>query len=191
MDTTQLAWMIPVTLLLIAVLQILYLVWLMYWPTGRKTTGQQGSPVMPTMPESDFATPPSPYNSVPPGVSSIGKLVILSGVSNLTEVPLPVGSFGIGRFYNEEGNILVALDERSVSRRHATFVSDESTREYYMTDTNSSYGTRIRIGNQFEPVTPGSGERIYNEDVVQFGNVVTVRFILPCDTRPAGSRPSF
>jgi pSer/pThr/pTyr-binding forkhead associated (FHA) protein len=115
-------------------------------------------------------------------------MVVLRGISNLSEIPLPSNDFGIGRFYNPDGNILVALDERSISRRHATFISDIPTREYYLTDTHSSYGTRIQIGNRFETLTPGKAQRIYNEDVIQFGHIVTVRFTLPCQTRPTGTR---
>ena len=55
--------------------------------------------------------------------------------------------------------------------------------EYYLTDNGSSYGTSIQRGNQFEALKPGQPERLYNEDVVQIGNVVRVRFMLPTDKR--------
>lgn len=190
MDTNRLFWTISVALVVMAVVQIMYLAWLVYAPANRRRSRQPKAPVMPTSPDNYLNTQPFAYNTAPASEGSIGKIVILNGVPNLTEIPLPSAQFAIGRFYNQEGNILLALDEGSVSRRHATFVSDESTREYYLTDTNSSYGTRIRIGGQMEALVPGRGERIYNEDVVQFGNVVNVRFILPCDTRPARGRLS-
>jgi pSer/pThr/pTyr-binding forkhead associated (FHA) protein len=79
--------------------------------------------------------------------------------------------------------VLVALDEKSISRRHATFICDEPIREYYLKDLNSSFGTSVLINGAFEKLTPDKQERIYNEDVVQFGNVVTVRLLLPCETR--------
>jgi pSer/pThr/pTyr-binding forkhead associated (FHA) protein len=187
MDTQELTWIIPITLLIIATLQLLYLFWLSATLNRKRRRKQPQSPIMPTNPQghsrSLFDT-----DGVPLQEGSIGKIVVLRGLSSMTEIPLPSNEFGVGRFYNPEGNILVALDERSVSRRHATFVGDAPTREYYLTDTNSSYGTRIQINNQFEPLTSGKSQRIYNEDVVQFGNVIAVRFILPCQTRPAGAR---
>jgi len=82
----------------------------------------------------------------------------------------------------------VAFDEKSISRRHAIFMGDESLGEFYLTDTNSSYGTSVRKENKFELLTPGQRERIYNEDVVQFGNSVTIRFLLPSATRAAATR---
>ena len=42
--------------------------------------------------------------------------------------------------------------------------------------------------NQFQLLQPGVRERVYNEDVVQFGNSVTARLVLPGDTRAAATR---
>jgi hypothetical protein len=67
-------------------------------------------------------------------------------------------------------------------------MGDDNLREYYLTDTSSSYGTAIRKDNQLQLLTPGKRERVYNEDIVQFGNSVTVRFVLPGDTRAAATR---
>jgi hypothetical protein len=67
-------------------------------------------------------------------------------------------------------------------------MGDESLGEFYLTDTNSSYGTSLRKDNKFELLTPGQRERIYNEDVVQFGNSVTIRFLLQSATRAAATR---
>jgi hypothetical protein len=186
MDFNQLLWIIPAVLAVIAVLQILYLLALSVAPGGRrKPVKQPSAPIMPTTPQGGLNPAPS-YSAAP--VVSAGKMVILGGLSNLTEIPLPNNNFGIGRFYHPENNILVALDEKSISRRHATFSGDDTLREYYLTDTSSSYGTGIRKDNQFQLLTPGKRERVYNEDVVQFGNSVTVRFVLPGDTRAAATR---
>ena len=186
MDLSQLLWIVPAVLAVIAVLQILYLLVLTVAPGGRrKPVKQPAAPIMPTTPQGGLTSAPS-YSPAP--IVSAGKLVLLSGLPNLTEIPLPNNNFGIGRFYHPENNILVALDEKSISRRHATFMGDDNLREYYLTDTSSSYGTSIRKDNQFQLLTPGKRERVYNEDVVQFGNVVTLRMVLPGDTRAAATR---
>jgi pSer/pThr/pTyr-binding forkhead associated (FHA) protein len=115
-------------------------------------------------------------------------MVVLAGVEGMTEIAIPPGNFSIGRFFNQESNVLVALDERSVSRRHAAFVSNDAAAEYSIVDTNSSYGTFLLIDNQFDQLTPGKNERVYHEDVVQFGNSVRVRLILPGETRASTTR---
>lgn len=190
MDTDQLIWTVSIALAIIAVLQVLYFTALGFTLRRPRIRRQPTSPIMPTTPHGgpQYSTQRGVPGSTGTEEGSIGKMVILRGISNLSEVPLPSNDFGIGRFYNPDGNVLVALDERSISRRHATFISDIPTREYYLTDTHSSYGTRIQIGNQFETLTPGKAQRIYNEDVIQFGHVVTVRFTLPCPIRPTGTR---
>lgn len=191
MDTDRFILIITIALAVVAALQVLYLFALGFTLRRPRMNRQPSSPIMPTTPRGGPQYSPERDTSTPGSGSkegSIGKMVVLRGLSNLSEIPLPSNDFGVGRFYNPDGNILVALDERSISRRHATFISDIPTREYYLTDTHSSYGTRIQIGNQFEALTPGKAQRIYNEDVIQFGHIVTVRFILPCQTRPTGTR---
>jgi len=186
MDLSQLLWIIPAVLAVIAVVQIVYLLILPVAPGGRrKPVKQPSSPIMPTTPQGGL-NPAPPYTPAPKVTA--GKIVVVSGLPNMTEIPLPNNNFGIGRFYHPENNVLVALDEKSISRRHATFMGDDNLREYYLTDTSSSYGTAIRKENQFQLLTPGKRERVYNEDVVQFGNSVTVRFALPGDTRAAATR---
>jgi hypothetical protein len=191
MNTEQLPWMIPLTLLIVASIQLLYLTWMAFTLRGEKKVNQPNSPIMPTTPEGM----PTHHGGlslgeVPSEPVGIGKIVILKGLAatTVTELPLPRNEFSIGRFYNPESNIMIALNEKSISRRHATFIGDEPTREYYLTDTNSSYGTHIQIDGRLHPVPPEKEQRIYNEDVVQFGNVVAVRFVLPCDTRPSGTK---
>jgi hypothetical protein len=123
-------------------------------------------------------SPPAPRAG-----GAVGKMIVLAGLDTMREISLPSANFFIGRFYSPEANVLVALDEKSISRRHATFICDEPIREYYLKDLNSSFGTSVLINGAFEKLTPDKQERIYNEDVVQFGNVVTVRLLLPCETR--------
>lgn len=192
-DLQQFTWILPVTLIIIALIQVIYLVWLNFTGGGRERERRQpGSPIMPTNPQDGVMTihpgqQPANYDS-DINQPFQGKVIILSGLQNVGELELPKKTFGIGRFHNPDQNILIALDERSISRRHALFQVDEQSNEYMLTDTNSSYGTTIRKENRFELLTPGQPERIFNGDVVQFGNEITVRFILPGNTRAASTR---
>lgn len=184
MDISQIMWIAVIILLAIAILQILYVFWLSVSLREARPARQPSGPIMPTNPSGMNTVVPNAATRV--GTSS--KLVITGGLAGQKDIPLPGNNFGIGRFYSPENNILVALDEKSISRRHAIFMGDESLGEFYLTDTNSSYGTSVRKGTSFEMLPPGQRERIYNEDVVQFGNQVTVRFLLPTATRAAATR---
>jgi pSer/pThr/pTyr-binding forkhead associated (FHA) protein len=185
--------LLPVTLGILAVIQLLYYGYLNS-SLGRRRPRQPrnlpDSPVMPTDPATSVnvnyvarqqqqTAPDLNYDTG----NQVAKMVILNGLPNVSEIKLPSSDFGIGRFYMPDKDVLVALDERSISRRHAFFHGDTNAQEYFLMDTSSSYGTSIRRGEVFQPLTPGQEERIYNGDVVQFGTAVTVRFVLPGDTR--------
>jgi len=116
-------------------------------------------------------------------ISEVGKLVVLSGLPDQLEVNLPGMEFGVGRFYNQERKVLVVLDEKSISREHAFFQYNAQLEQYFLTDKSSSYGTYILANNQFDPLTPEQPKQIFNGDVVQFGNLVKVRFLLAGGTR--------
>ncbi|MDX2161449.1 MAG: FHA domain-containing protein [bacterium] len=137
----------------------------------------QAAPVQPAP-----AQPVQPAVSIPAPAGS-RKLVVLSGLPELYEINLPGNEFGIGRFFNQERKVLVMFDEKSISREHAVFTYNAPLDQYFVTDKSSSYGTFVLIENKFEPLTPERPERILNGDVVQFGNAVKVRFILPGETR--------
>src|SRR5690554_6769242 len=123
MDFSQLLWIVPVALAVIAVLQFAYWLILSIAPGGRsKPVKQPSAPIMPTTPQGGL-NPPPVYTPAPRVTA--GKMVVLSGLANMTEIPLPNNNFGIGRFYHPENNILVALDEKSISRRHATFMGGD------------------------------------------------------------------
>lgn len=193
-------WSVPLTLLILAILQVLYIIWLnVTVPRDRqRTVNQPSAPLMPTHPTDrvNTSTPGQRQtrNQQQPAPDAMsmdnfnGKMIILSGLTNVSEITLPGANFAIGRFYNPDFNVLVAFDERSISRRHAVFSVDEMRGYVYLTDTNSSYGTTIRKGNDFVLLTPGQQEQIFDGDVVQFGNVVTVRFVLPGDTRSSATQ---
>lgn len=183
----QIKWWLPVVLGLLLGLQILYYGWVNLRPAGsRRPRRQPAGPIMPTRP--DFT--PQPQRQSIPELSMMepmneAKMVILSGLPNAPEVPLPSGAFAIGRFYNPGQQVMVALNERSISRRHALVRTAPSLNEYYLSDAGSSYGTSIRKGDQFVAIAPGQEQRLYDGDVVRFGMTVTVRFVLPGDSRAA------
>ncbi|GEM_PF-1380044 len=133
------------------------------------------------------APPPIAPVTVPqssPGADSgTPRLIVLEGLSEQLEMNLPGTDFAVGRFYNQERRILVFLDEKSISREHAHINYNAALAQYFLTDKSSSYGTYLYLNDRFEPLTPDRPERLFNGDVVQFGNVVKVRFILPGETR--------
>lgn len=183
-------WIIPVTLVVIAVIQFLYLLWLLYAPSANPNPRQPNEPILPYIPQSNIPTHDTVYPQqgiYPQSSGSIGKMIVLAGIEQ-REIPLPAPEFQIGRFYSPDAGILVALNDRSISRRHALFIGDDTLREYYLTDTNSSFGTYLQIENQYEKLQPQRKTRLYNEDVVKFGNNIIVRFVLPSDTRIAATR---
>jgi hypothetical protein len=210
---SQYIWTVPVALALIAVFQILYLIWLAKAPT-RKETPRPTAPIMPNIggpvrenlaPVAQQVERPAPMmdsvrtittapaiatapQSFARPVEGVGKLIVMSGLKDRSEIALPSENFSVGRFYNPANNILIAMDEKSVSRKHATFICDERIREYYLVDTHSSFGTFIMLNGFFEKIPPNKQERVYNEDIVRFGNAVTVRLVLPCETRSAMTR---
>jgi pSer/pThr/pTyr-binding forkhead associated (FHA) protein len=106
---------------------------------------------------------------------------VLEGLQGVSEIRFPEPSFGIGRFYSPDEQILVALDDRSISRRHAFFTTEDN--EFYLMDMNSSYGTSILMRSTFEDLVPGQKERVYNDDVIRFGKTVKVRLRLLGGTR--------
>lgn len=171
-------WVGVLAMAAIAVLQLLYFAILLIPQRGSRPIRQPSGPVMPTQPANLDGRKPMP-------LISGGKMTVLAGLQNADDIPLPNNNFIIGRYYHPENNIHVALDEKSISRRHAQFQGDDTRREYSLTDTNSSYGTALRAGDKLEMMPPGQRFRIYNGDVVQFGQQVTVRFVLPGDVRPA------
>ena len=190
----NLLWILPITLIILALLQFLYWFFLNNSvPSEKKiNTSMATSPVMPTYPDNLVDRVPGTGGGVSrepqPETTALGevvpKMIMLNHPKGKKEIKLPnTPSYGMGRFYNREYNILIALDERSISRRHAVLSRDASSNQYFLTDTNSSYGSAIQRGETFTPMTPGEEERIYHNDIVQFGRSLTVQFILPGSTR--------
>jgi pSer/pThr/pTyr-binding forkhead associated (FHA) protein len=137
-------------------------------------------PPAPSVPAPVLRADPAP---APAMIGEVGRLVVLSGLTDMTEINLPGAEFGIGRFYNQERKVLVVMDEKSISREHAIFQYNPQLQQYFLTDKSSSYGTYILVKDQFEPLPPEQPQQIFNGDVVQFGNMVKVRFLLAGETR--------
>jgi hypothetical protein len=190
----NLLWILPITFAIVLLIQFLYWFFLNNSvPSEKKASvSTVTSPVMPTYPDNlvDRAqgTGGGVSREPQPETTALGevipKMVMLNHPKGKKEIKLPnTPSYGMGRFYNREYNILIALDERSISRRHAVLSRDDSSNQYFLTDTNSSYGTAIQRGENFAPMTPGEEERIYHNDTVQFGRSLTIQFTLPGPTR--------
>jgi hypothetical protein len=121
--------------------------------------------------------------------ANAGMIVPIAGLEQQTPIRLPsAAEFSVGRFPNPDQGVLVALDEKSISRKHATLTYDSGANAYFLTDNNSSYGTFVLLDNRLEQLTPGRKERIFNDDVVQFGNQVQVRLTLPTESRSNSTR---
>jgi hypothetical protein len=174
---TQIGWAVTLVMAALAVLLLLYGLLLSLWPTGERQPRQPKAPLMPTKPNLAAQSKADvPLRGA--------RMVIMAGVAGGGDIPLPADKFIIGRYYHPESGVLVALDERSISRRHAQFVGDDERREYYLTDLQSSYGTALHRPTGLVPLTPGTRMRVYNEDLVQFGQVVVVKLVLPGEPRP-------
>jgi len=202
MDLNQFVWIIPLTLLILIIVQIVYSLWVRLSPNKAKPPALRpqhspssapigAAPLSPTAVQMSTNPPPPPGGNVPPArkynaetsAESINKFVILSGLQGVKEMRLPSKEFRIGRYYNLEGNILVGFDEKSVSRKHALLSLNYDKLEYYLTDTDSSYGTYLLLEGTTEQLTPRERKRVYNGDVIRFGNSVTVRLIVIGETR--------
>lgn len=152
----------------------------MSFQTPMQSAPSHATPILTPVPQPRGVNVP---HSNPGGSLDVRKLIVMAGLPEQLEINLPGNEFGIGRFYNQERRVLVMFDEKSISREHTFFNFNGSLNQFFLTDKSSSYGTYVLIGEQFEPLTPEKPERIFNGDVVQFGNVVRVQFILPGETR--------
>ncbi len=78
--------------------------------------------------------------------------------------PLP---FVIGRM---EGAFII--QNANISRKHAHITYDEAQRAYFITDLNSSNGTRLNS----QRLAPGQAARLSSGAVIGLGPSITVRF---------------
>jgi hypothetical protein len=215
MDINLAVWILPIVLFVVTLILLLYLAILNWAPVRKESASAPAkqrpinsssvqnpvvlapppppAPVQPQyqMPvQQQYAPPPAPVMPAPvrppdaTELDTMGKMVIITGLEP-REIPLPSTQFAIGRFYSPENNVLVSIDEKSVSRKHAALRIAGHGREYYLQDVGSSYGTHMFVEGRVERLTPGQEARLYNNDIVQFGSAVQVRFVLPCETRSA------
>lgn len=184
-----------------AILGVFTVILLLMWafvalmPVRRKTPAA-ARPASEPAPAPIAAAPPpapraapaaAPVRQAPPP-SAAPALSIIGGPEAGRQVSIPPDSFGIGRYENPESNVAVGLEERSVSRSHAFIRFDPASRQYFLQDLGSTYGTFVVVDGQPRKLVPGREERIYNQDILQFGSLVQARITLPIEMRPsAGS----
>jgi len=201
---TNLVVYLPVGLGIIALIQIFYATYLSITGT---VEDRSNMPTQPIMPRSSGAWSQSKLSGgLPtilaqvgsgPGTGGVtgsteqgvtGKFVIEAGMPEVKELGLPLQEFEIGRFFNPDQKVLMAIDEKSISRHHAIFTGDEDLREYYLIDNESTYGTFLFKEGQFEQIAPNLPVRVFNQDVVQLGSKVRLRLVLPTETREQAIR---
>lgn len=211
-------WILPGILLVITVLLLIYWLILTVAPVReRQEAGAKASPTPSTPVQAVqnpvVLTPPpaaNPYMSTPPAypsappaysqpptgypspapaapVSGLGSITVLSGAPP-QDIPLPGPQFAIGRFFAAEQGVLVGLDEKSISRRHAMIRANPATREFFLQDGGSSYGTIMLVEGRMDKLTPNVETKLYNGDIVQLGNAVRIRFNLPNEMRSSATQ---
>jgi len=198
----EIVWVFPTALAVVAFIQVIYYLFLSS-SAQLQETARPNRPVMPQLPHGwssgGMGSLPSnlPSSLLGEGLPSLtgvsgdgaaGRFVVMAGLANIKDFQLPGSEFGIGRFQNVDQGITLPIDEKSISRYHAAFTADEALREYYLMDTNSTYGTFLLKSGQFEQLPPNQQVRVYNDDVVQFGSKVRVRLVLPSETREEAIR---
>jgi pSer/pThr/pTyr-binding forkhead associated (FHA) protein len=92
-----------------------------------------------------------------------------AGVFSQAQVMVDSLPFVIGR---TEGRLIV--NEANVSRRHAQITYDDARQAYFLTDLQSSNGTRINE----QRLNPGQPVQLTNGTVIGIGPNVTIRFTM-------------
>jgi hypothetical protein len=188
-------WILP------AALGVITLLLLIVWAYTGMTAGSKSEPSQTARPQQPVSqasapppapayTPPQPAYQPPPQpaysapkVEGLGRVAVIGGVAPLGEYPITAPTFYIGRFVAADQQVMIGLDEKSVSRRHL-MVRSTPAKEYFVSDAGSTFGSSIISSDgTMTRMTPGKEERIYNGDIVQLGNAAQVRFILPTEMR--------
>jgi pSer/pThr/pTyr-binding forkhead associated (FHA) protein len=201
-DMTALIWVIPGFLGVITAVLLLYWFWLTIAP-GPRVRDDLSAPLPQEMPQPrrmpqptlPIETDDTIIDRIPTPAGGSASLIIESGLPPAT-IPFPGNEFRIGRFRDEAQNILVALDEKSVSRSHALIRSNPQTGEYYIQDAGSRFGTFIvNAQGGVEQLPQGQMRRITDGTVIRFGSAVYVRlsvsaggFQMPADFDPGMTR---
>jgi len=161
------------------------------------TRGQAPAAPAPSVPPPDYPAPSQPAPSRPPAAGRDDKTLFAGGAaegatmiaaqpaavsahlmverspqdisSQGKQIPLVQFPFVIGRL---EGNLLI--QDPNVSRRHAQITFDGANRTYFVTDLNSSNGTRLNG----VPLVPGQAKVLTSGASINLGPNVVVRFDL-------------
>ena len=117
------------------------------------------------IPESDSATVIASSPVIP-----LATLTVVQSPENVTPsktVTVKTFPFVVGR---TEGSLIIP--DKNVSRKHVQITYNSTTNAYYLTDLNSSNGTRI----DSQRVTPGQPTYLSNGAMISIGPNVVVRF---------------
>mgnify|MGYP000571700548 CR=1 FL=1 len=189
MDFSQILRSGTTTLLIVAILQSIYWIYLLRGASN-KPSDRRNRAMMPSNPRLIGGQQTSEIEAAGDYTDNLrerggfqGMMIVLDGMPDLANrnIRMPKNSFTIGRFYNPDEDILVAIDERSISRRHARFTSEGSN--FYLTDIGSSYGTSISSGGQNINLSPDQREQVFDGDEIVFGNTVRLKLSLPGPAR--------
>lgn len=151
-------------------------------PVAQATPPPQQPAYAPTPPQPAYVPPPQPAYA-PPKVEGLGRVAVIAGAPQLGEYPITIPTFYVGRFVAADQQVMIGLDEKSVSRKHL-MVRSTPAREYFVSDAGSTFGSSlISADGTMTRMTAGKEERIYNGDIVQLGNAVRLRFMLPTEMR--------
>lgn len=180
--TTQMIWILPGILGVITTFLLLYWFWLLIAPGPRVQQPMSAPPPMPApkAPPMQLETDDTIIDRIPAGPTGPASMTIEAGLPGVGMIVFPSAEFRVGRFRDDAQNVLVALDEKSVSRSHALIRGNPQTGEYYIQDIGSRFGTSIVTPQGgIEKLNQGETRRVYNGTIVQFGSAVRARINLP------------
>ncbi|MBZ0299437.1 MAG: FHA domain-containing protein [Anaerolineae bacterium] len=195
----QYIWIVPGILGGFTAILLIYWLWLTVAPGPRPRQPVSAPPPSPmkSKPAPVLETDDTIIDRVPGGgMTTMGSMTVQSGLPGVSTIEFPSSEFRVGRFRDDAQNVLVALDEKSVSRSHALVRGNPQTGEYYVQDIGSRFGTFVVTPQGVEQLHQGETRRIYDGTVVQFGSAVRVRmnlssggsFSIPDDFDPGMTR---
>lgn len=133
----------------------------------------------PSLPSPPKARPIQPAPSMVT-VLEVMQLIVKNGSNAEKIYDLKSGEVYVGRLENPEEGILIALDEKSVSRRHAKLTANNEIDELSIQDCGSSYGTQLFHGDAPPLSLEANKEYVLrNGDILQFGSLIQAQVVLP------------
>ncbi len=181
MDINTLIWIVPGVFGALTTILLLYWLWLTVAPGPRpRAVSAPTPPPPPPAPKSRHVESDDTIIDRVGGPTTAGSMVIESGLPQVMTIDFPSSEFRIGRFRDETQNILVAVDEKSISRSHALLKGNPQTGEFTIQDIGSRFGTFVLSAQGVpEQLQQGESRRVYNGTIVQFGSAVRARLNLP------------